>query len=271
MNFIQRKLEKIRSKRSLHEYGWAIKQFNVPPFGVIEYAQWLHPFDKEKHVTKEMLDFYKQFISEGDLVIDIGAHTGDTTVPMSVCAGKQGIVLALEPNKYVYKILEQNSKLNRDKANIVPLNFAATDADGHFSFNYSDASFCNGGFFDAIENQKHGHKYTLEVEGKNLENFLHANYESVLPKLRLIKVDAEGYDKEILKSILSLLKTYKPVVLSECNKYLTESERFELFHVLHDIGYKLAMTENFETIKTVPIQKQEDMLLWKHFDFVAFP
>jgi hypothetical protein len=43
MNYIQKKLEKIRSKRSLHEYGFTIKEFDVPPYGRVEYAQWLHP------------------------------------------------------------------------------------------------------------------------------------------------------------------------------------------------------------------------------------
>jgi FkbM family methyltransferase len=203
------------------------------------------------------------------MVIDIGAHTGDTTVPMALCAGKNGIVLGLEPNPSVYKILDQNSKLNKELTRIVPLNFAATDTDGKFTFNYSDASFCNGGFFQKIKNQKHGHKYTLEVAGKNFEKFMDENYAEWLPKLSMIKVDAEGYDKEILKSIINILKAFKPVILSECNKHLLPEERFELYTLLHDIGYKISMVPNFEVSTLEPLERKEDMLKWKHFDIVA--
>ena len=271
MNFIKKKIEKIKSKRSLHEYGFRIKQFDISHIGMVEYAQWLHPYEHEKYVTTENLDFYKQFVKQGDLVIDIGAHVGDTTVPMAVCVGKEGIVLALEPNPYVYKILVENSKLNRDITNIIPLDFAATDVDGNFTFNYSDASFCNGGFFQKIKNQKHGHKYTLEVSGKNLENYLNANYAEHLSKLSLVKVDAEGYDKEVLKSIYNVLNTYRPAIISECNKHLTPEERFELFDIINSLGYKLQMTDDFEASNYMAIEKKEDMLLWKHFDLVAVP
>jgi len=271
MNFITKKIEKIKSKKSLHEYGWEVKQFNLHPYGLVEYAQWMHPYEHPKIIDNDSVLFCQQFIKKGDLVIDIGAHTGDTALPMALCAGSEGIVLALEPNRYVYKILEQNSKLNKALTNIKPLNFAATDTEGTFTFNYSDASFCNGGFFQRIKNQKHGHKHTLEVEGKNLEKYLLANYAEQLPKLSFIKVDAEGFDKEILKSIYTIIKTYKPTIVSECNKHLIDEERFELFDILHSIGYSLKMTDNFQSLNNTAIEKKEDMLLWKHFDFIASP
>lgn len=271
MNFITRTIERNRAKRSLNEYGCEISRFDISPYGVIEYAQWLHPLEQKKLITREMLDFFRQFVHPGDFVIDIGAHTGDTTVPLSICSGSEGLVLALEPNPHVYKILQRNSGLNKHLARIVPLNFAATDTDGRFSFHYSDASYCNGGFFDRIENRDHGHKHILEVDGKNLENFLNANYSGHLSRLSLIKVDAEGYDKEILKSIRSILTNFKPVVISECNKNLTPGERFELFGVLHSAGYLMRWVEGFDSMVVKPIEKEEDMLQWKHFDFVAIP
>jgi FkbM family methyltransferase len=51
------------------------------------------------------VDFYQRFLTKGAVAIDIGAHTGDTTVPMALAAGNTGLVLAFEPNQYVYKIL----------------------------------------------------------------------------------------------------------------------------------------------------------------------
>lgn len=99
-----------------------------------------------------ILDFFRQYSKSSGLAIDIGAHTGDTTVPMALAIGPKGTVLAFEPNPHVFRVLQKNSELNRSKTNIVPLCFAATDHDGEFEFNYSDASYCNGGFFQSTKN-----------------------------------------------------------------------------------------------------------------------
>ena len=262
----------MKSKYSFHEYGFQIKSFKLAQEGNIDYAQWLHPYEEEKIISEGMINFYKNYAKRGSLVIDIGAHTGDTSVPMSVSVGKSGTVLALEPNPYVFKILKKNSEQNPGKTNIIPLNFAATDIDGEFEFNYSDASFCNGGIFQKIQSKKHGHKYILKVKGKNLENFLRENYSSILHTLSLIKVDAEGYDKEILKSIRSILAEFKPNIISECNKNLTVEERNELYDLLSNLGYRLFKLDKFdENSKVTIIENSSGMTRWEHFDLIAMP
>ena len=271
INYIKNKIRKHKQKRTFKEYGHKIDTFNVDNFGEIDYAQWLHPFDKPKEVTLSNIDFYKKLSHDGGLIIDIGAHTGDTTVPMALAVGKKGLVLGLEPNKYVYKILEVNAGLNKDKTNIIPLCFAATAEEGTFTFNYSDASYCNGGFLDQIENQKHRHRFELDVQGKNLEKYLLENHKKDLPKLDLIKIDAEGYDKEILKTLPNIIKDYQPNLMIECYKRLSAAERDELFDVVDNYGYDLYYLENFEDGgERVKIEK-EDMHKQKHFEMLALP
>ena len=51
----------------------------------------------------------------GDAAIDIGAHTGDTALPVALAVGPQGAVFALEPNPFTYKVLIANAGLNREK------------------------------------------------------------------------------------------------------------------------------------------------------------
>jgi FkbM family methyltransferase len=200
------------------------------------------------------------FVQEGDLAIDIGAHTGDTTVPMAVATGPTGCVLAIEPNPYVYKILAQNARLNSAKTHIIPLNFAVTEQDGTFEFNYSDASFCNGGFLSTIERQDHNHSYTLPVTGRNLAVVLNNEYKDLLPKLTLVKVDAEGYDKEIIKSIRDILTRWKPFLITECYKRLTPAERYDLFETVTGLGYTLYHIGDLQGHDRVAITSKEDML-----------
>lgn len=170
--YIKRKLARRKARRHFSEYGMQKKQFHLPTYGSVEYMQWLHPLEASKEVSAENVSFYAGLCRQGSFVIDIGAHTGDTTVPMALAAGKDGLVLALEPNPYVFKVLVENSKLNKTKSNIDAFCFAATESDGRFEFNYSDASFCNGGFLSQIKESRHGHVHTLSVEGKNLQRFL---------------------------------------------------------------------------------------------------
>jgi FkbM family methyltransferase len=269
---ISRKIEKIRSKRSLHDYGFLVKTFDLPREGKVDYAQWQHPYEQEKIITQDMVDFFRAHSKPGGLAIDIGAHSGDTTIPMALAVGPEGTVLALEPNPHVFTILEKNSELNRDKTNIVPLCFAATDHDGEFEFNYSDASFCNGGFFQSLQNQKHGHKYILKVRGKNLEAYLNKEYHDLLDQLTLIKVDAEGYDKEIIRSLSRIIAHYRPVIISECNKNLTAEERADLFNLLTGFNYTVKKLEGFtDSAKPSKIDHAGDMMKWQHFDLVATP
>jgi FkbM family methyltransferase len=273
IDLISKKIDKVRSKRSLHDYGYQLKTFDLSQEGKVEYAQWQHPYEQPKVITQSMVSFFRKYTKEGGLSIDIGAHSGDTTIPMALAAGREGTVLALEPNPHVFAILKKNSELNKDKTNIIPLCFAATDHDGEFEFNYSDASYCNGGFFQSLKNQKHGHKYVLKVTGKNLENVLRSEYKDLLPGLSLIKIDAEGYDKEIIKSLITILKEFRPNIISECNKNLTAEERCELFNVLDkQLNYTVLKLEGFsDELKPSSIHNCEDMMKWQHFDLVAIP
>jgi FkbM family methyltransferase len=188
---------------------------------------------------------------------------------MALAVGKTGLVIALEPNPYVYKILSKNAGLNTTHTSIHPLCFAATDQDGVFVFNYSDASFCNGGFLSQLKNQRHNHHYQLNVEGKNFQNYLLKHYSERLPDLGLIKIDAEGYDKEILKTIPLLLSTYRPKLIIECYKNLSQAERNELFDVVHQHGYELFYLADFEKDSTrVPINRH-NMSDRRHFNILA--
>lgn len=270
IHFIKKQLAKYKQARQgVLEYGSEVKTFEVLGIGKVEFAQWLHPSEKLVELRHSHVEFYRGLAKSGGLIVDIGTHTGDTTLPMALAVGKDGLVIGLEPNKYVFKILEQNASLNKAITSIDAFCFAATKEEGSFIFNYSDASFCNGGFLSEIQNQKHNHNYELEVRGKNLQDFLYANYADRLDKLDLIKIDAEGYDKEILKTIPKILATYKPNLMIECYKKLTPAERIELFNITADCGYTLFYLENFEEGGLKVEITREQMNDKKHFEMLA--
>ncbi|NNE29383.1 MAG: hypothetical protein HKN16_07090, partial [Saprospiraceae bacterium] len=95
IEYFKRKFRKRELKKTFKEYGSEIKKFPLKDYGPVEYAQWLHPFEKPQKITDSNVAFYENLTREGGMVIDIGAHTGDTTVPMALSVGKKGLVIGL--------------------------------------------------------------------------------------------------------------------------------------------------------------------------------
>jgi FkbM family methyltransferase len=259
-----------RKRIPFADYGYDVRQFDLPRDGVVEYAQWQHPNDLPKLITQQSVDSVRRFVSPGDFAIDIGAHSGDTTVPMALAAGKGGCTLALEPNPHVFKVLAANAGLNRDKTSIVVRCCAATATDGEFVFHYSDASFCNGGFRSQQRWLFYRRKHALKIKGKNLLNMLRSEFAHWLPKLNYIKVDAEGYDRTILESILPILRERRPVIRTEVYRKLLPGERYALFDLLESAGYRThRFREDTDTVGKA--LQRRDMTREKHFDVLAIP
>jgi FkbM family methyltransferase len=270
IGYFARRLKRHRDRRTFREYGFEVKTFDLGRYGVVEYAQWLHPFERPKSFSAADVDGLRCFIREGDTAIDVGAHTGDTVLPMALACAETGLVIACEPNPYVFKVLEANAALNQGRTRIAPLNFAATETDGRYTFHYFDASFINGGNLSRLHNQRHGHRYPLQVEGRNLEQHLRAHFAERLPRLSFIKTDAEGYDKDVLHSIAGLLREFRPVVVCEVHKKLDADERRELYGVLASVNYTMHRYLGGAS----PVGEavgEGDLHRWPAFDLVALP
>jgi FkbM family methyltransferase len=265
-----RRLFHRRRELPFSEHGFEVRDFDLPQDGRVQFAQWLHPYDRPKTITQAEVDALRRFVSPGDFVIDIGAHTGDTSVSMALAAGATGCTLALEPNPHVFRILKQNASLNGERMNIVPRCLAATNVDGTFVFHYSDASFCNGGFRSQQRWRLYRRKYPLTVEGRNLLQMLRTEYAVWLPKLTYIKVDAEGYDRAILASIIPVLGERRPVIRTEVFRKLMASERYGLFDLLTVAGYRCHRFQD-EADPVGRLLERRDMIGEKHFDMLAIP
>ncbi len=272
LRYLKATFARKKARRFFSEYPYEIERFELPESGTVEFANWKNPLVSRIEITQSTVNFFRKFIPAGSLAIDIGGNIGDTTVPMALAAGRSGIVLGFDPNPHVFRILEVNAGLNRNTTNIIPLPFAITDEDGDFYYASSEASFSNGGI-STEQNNRHG-SFTLQqkIQGINLERYLQKNYASWTDKLSFIKIDTEGYDKEIIKSISALIDKHKPVVVAECFGKLTKEERKELFDGLSNKGYELYYFGDFE--ENTPTEKILDaagMNKWEHFNFYAKP
>lgn len=251
-------------------YGYEVVAFDLPVDGTVEYARWLHPREAGRTIGQGQVDELRKFLRPGDVAIDIGAHTGDSTVPMALAVGSEGLVLALEPNPYVFSVLEKNSQLNTAKTSIVPLMFAAAPSDGEVVFEYSDPGFCNGGRHDGISRWRHAHAFELTVTGRNLEDYIRAERGDILDRIRYIKVDAEGFDFEILKSISGLIGQVRPFLRAEVFSRTPKPVRESMIGFLEDLGYGVHRVVSDEDYVGEPV-RADDVMRWRHFDVFCTP
>lgn len=269
LKYLRESFARKKARRKFNEYAYKIDTFELSEDGTVQFANWQNPLIPPKQITQAEINFFRQFIPKGSLAIDIGTNIGDTTVPMAFAAGKEGLTLGFDPNPHVFKILEANAGLNKDKTNIVVKPFAIADKEAEFFYTSSEASYSNGGITE-VSNNYHG-KFVLpqKVRGIVLKDFLEKEFSDWLPKISFIKVDCEGLDKEIIKSMANLLSEYKPVVISECFTRLSKEDRYDLYDSLARHGYDLYYFEDF--VEGTPTQKltQADMTKWKMFNLYA--
>ncbi len=254
--------------------------YQLPDEGEVQFAEWLHVASDVPVVTQDKVNFFKRFIRKGDMAIDVGAREGDTTVPMALAAGAQGMVLAIDPNPHVFKVLAENARLNAGKTHIVPLNFAAAAHDGDYTFGSGDPCFINGGIVGFSSNKACHSHYRFTVQGRDLAKYLNEHHAPALSRLTFIKVDVEGYDKEILKNLSGIIGRYRPTVVAECFSELNDQERGELFDALAGHDYRVFDLAGHGPWTGVPGEpgvdtprelRRQDMRAHQHFDLLGIP
>jgi len=224
-------------KRTNNHYDTRV--VNLNKFGrEFSYHKWLHPYQGDWELTEifadDILENLSKIIIPDSTVIDIGAQAGNMSVAYSLFA-KQ--VLSFEPNPATFEVLEKNSHLN---PTIKPYNYAISDEEGPLTFHYSDEGFCNGGFATRTEFGVGvtGHNIPIEILGIDFEKFVEEN-NIELGTVSLIKIDAEGHDKDILKTLRKTISEHKPVLITEIYTGSNKNEIAELMSIIHSMGYKI--------------------------------
>ncbi len=196
-------------------YGFEVETHEIDEVGEVAVARWLHPRAYSAVPDPQYIRNLRRFLHEGDVAIDVGAHIGDSTLPIALAVGRSGVVLAFEPNPFVFPVLEKTASLNPDRTNIVPLQLAVTESDGPVVFKYPDRGHCNGGIHEGVSRWVHGSAYRVSVEGRNLERLLRDQFPALADRIRFIKTDAEGYDLTILESVRELIRRCRPFLQIE--------------------------------------------------------
>lgn len=254
----------------LSKYSTPSKKYNI------DYYKWTHPYqgdwEKREIFTDEILDSLKTIIGTDGIVIDVGAQVGLMSIGFAQFAKK---VISFEPNPAAFEVLDRNTEIYK---NIQPYNLACSTEEGVFEFHYSDEGFCNGGFASHCSKGigVTGHIIPMDVYGVNLSDFLKSYHANDIKNITLIKIDAEGFDKEILKTISPILLEIKPTIITEMYSGLVEGEAMDLISTIQNLSYEIYdignANEGLISITTQPkINSIKDVKLGSHGNFLCVP
>ena len=261
-------------RRRPRHYAYSLENIDLGGGESVQCARWLHPKVRplREFITSDIVNGYRTLVKPGDFCLDIGAHTGVySTIPLALASsGGEGCVLALEPNPYLYHVLEKNARANRPRLAIQTIMAAASDHDGFLTCEYSDAGFCNGGRHENIPMRRHGNAYKMQVFCVDLERELLDNFRDFLPRLTFIKVDTEGYDLHILRGLTNIIEDIRPVVKAEVYKRTDQAYRRDLLNFFLQRDYTVFRL-NQEPVGCGPRLTQDLLEECQHYDVICKP
>lgn len=139
---------------------------------------------------------FQRTIRPGDVVYDVGAHYGYYTLLSSALAGPSGKIFAFEPSPKNIARLQKHVRINHC-GNVTILELALSDREG-------TARFDNQAGSGTAHLSPEG---TLEVQITSLDLVA-----ARLPAPRVLKIDCEGAEVEVLRGGETTIRSAKPAI-----------------------------------------------------------
>lgn len=185
---------------------------------------------------------YGKWIKPGMTCIDIGAHIGDTALPMM--AACRATVLAIEPNSYMRPFLQKNCDANSSLGKFVIATEAVTNSFTELTFGDHNNAMINGGIIDSTwdigtaMNVRGMTGNTTIVQGMPFMDLCKKYLtQEEISKIGFVKTDTEGHDIEIIKNMRDFLEIQKPVLMTEWFFGYSKADSERLFSVIYEAGY----------------------------------
>lgn len=220
----------------------------------------------EPDVTKFILQKIK--IDEGDIILDVGANLGWYSINISNYNQDKNIqIFSFEPDDINFALLNDNIKLN-NSTNIVTIKKAIAEKNTKkVLYKYSDK---NLGRHSLFKNLKLNQEQVL-VDSISLDEFVYTKHLNT-NKIKLLKVDVEGYEYQVLLGCIKTLPNIKyiihefsPIIMKENNIHpenllnLLLNNNFEAFLIVKE-GKGISISPiHFKEMLTLP---EATNLLW---------
>jgi FkbM family methyltransferase len=187
----------------------------------------------ERQETAILIDILRS----GMCVVDVGANWGYYTLLAAQIVGSCGRVISLEPHPSLFKLLDENIRLN-NLTSVTPLCIAASNRDGEMNLAGFDESQCNSGTSRLTETASEGVN-NFRVKSRLLEPLLDAHN---IGDVDLLKIDIEGGEGLVVPTLHSGLsqRRFKRILIELHPAALTEMKvtAASLIQMILSYGYQ---------------------------------
>lgn len=172
----------------------------------------------------EIMGFILHFLNENDLFIDVGANVGTFTLLAS--SEKNANSICFEPDLNAFNYLNENILLN-NLNNVVTHNIGVSSKMETLKFTTTKGAMNHVAVNDQNE--------IINVKFDSIDN------KCKIEKPTVIKIDVEGYEKEVILGMTNTLNNnYLKAVIIECN---TQNEKYkysfsEIEAILNNNGFE---------------------------------
>lgn len=178
--------------------------------------------------------FIRRVVKPGDVVVDVGAQIGYITLAMATLAPGKVTVYAFEPEPLNIQRLRSNIALNPG-VDVRIVEKAVSDSNGAIRLYLSKDH--NAGTHSTISGGTNVSGDYVEIPAVTLDTYVR---DQNIAALRLIKIDVEGGEYEVIKGAHETLTSLRPIVLMELSDALQESRGFstvEFKTLMKQFGY----------------------------------
>ncbi|WP_137789143.1 FkbM family methyltransferase [Bacillus sp. E(2018)] len=158
-----------------------------------------------------MMTTLKKYLKDGGIFVDVGANIGYHALHAASLNSNLDCI-CFEPHPEIFEQLQQNIAIN-SFSNVRAHPLAIGNSVGHINFHMQNRNNYNRGmsaidYYDGI-----GTDYkTVQVPTTTLDTFLDLETKS---KVKLIKIDTQGHEYQVIQGALELIDTSHPVITLE--------------------------------------------------------
>ncbi len=192
----------------------------------------LYRFLSKVRIPEEGLDFTKflvakYLVKEGGTIVDGGAHVGFySRCYTELLRNKKGRLFSFEPNPYLFPLLQKTRSLPKKRHVFLQKALCKTSKE-RCSFFVRPFSLAEDSSLTETKSCK-----KVEVETLSLDS-LHKTYD--LQDCKLIKLDVEGNEPQVLEGASTLFREVSPWVIFE---YIQkENKKHSSLTILENRGY----------------------------------
>lgn len=198
-------------------------------------------------------------VSEGDTVVDIGAHIGSHTLSMRRATGKAGNVIAYEPHprnaQFIRDTVEKNGFQN---ISVIEAALSDSNRTGQLAVESDNTGS------SSLHTDQHSGSQKVEIDVRDMDEEINSASFSTID---FVKIDIQGGEFELLVGNDSFIKNIRRMVIEiHPTSYLTPFQATQVYRQLDKSGYVKDLSGQPLSEKDV-VQSADDIkVYWESYE-----